>query len=320
MNRSIKVIIALLFSLLFSLNCVFAESVDSIVATINGKPYLKSDLVTLNGKADFNSDILEKFIQFKIIETEANLAKVDATDADIEAYISDVQKGNGLSKEGLIEALKSQGKNWEEYKKEIKLEVIKSKLGGLKFRNSILISDDEVKKTLGLTEDIPKNDEDTSLEAMLPGEGTPIFQLSIPVNDSNKEMQKKELEDKIIPTPTLSWFVGILKSYNQEVSGFLGRINLDDLNDETKEVVSKLDEGEISDVVIINNKIDLYYIPNEEEILVYLKSKNQTERNPDKEMFEQARKSIERKKFAEKVDEYFKTEIYKNYTIEKFLN
>lgn len=148
-------ILATLF-FLFSLT-THARLVDKTVALVNGDLVLQSDITEfqktfslrreidpLVGVTQFSSASTSDILQYLIQETLI-LQKSASTEEEIEEEVSAVQRNNKISREQLKEVLRSQGVNFDIYRKLMSVSVAKRKLVDRELRPLAAVSDEEVK-------------------------------------------------------------------------------------------------------------------------------------------------------------------------------
>jgi peptidyl-prolyl cis-trans isomerase SurA len=145
-----------LFLALFNLNAE-ARLVDKTLALVNSDVILQSDLgafrknyalrkeidpfVALSGfSSEQAKDILDYLVQEKLV-----LQKTPPSDDEIEEEINAIQRNNKISREQLKEVLKSQGVNFDDYRRLMAVSVAKRRMIERELRPLAAVSDEDVK-------------------------------------------------------------------------------------------------------------------------------------------------------------------------------
>jgi peptidyl-prolyl cis-trans isomerase SurA len=141
-----------------------AVLLDRIVAVVEDKTILRSDVIArsrpylarVDPKEDtpehtrkVHREILEKIIDEQLIAAEAQHMHISAGDEEIDRAIVEVAKLNKLDRAQLIVELKKQGMTFDEYRDEIRRQVLDGKWTNIKVRSQIRepqVGTDEEKK------------------------------------------------------------------------------------------------------------------------------------------------------------------------------
>lgn len=111
------------------------------VATVNGTDITKQELYDKLVEAG-GEQTLQSLITTKLVDQEAEKAKVTVTDADIDSEIKDLQEQFG-GEEGLNSALAQSGMTIDDLKKQMPMQVQIRKL----LEPKVKVTDDEIKKS-----------------------------------------------------------------------------------------------------------------------------------------------------------------------------
>ena len=159
LRRAIRTI--LLSCFLFALpHAAGATVIEQLVAVIDGEPYTLSNInayaKTKLGRNFPSGDlreisagdrqVLEQFITDKLLEAEVREAGIVVGDADVDRYVEQVKKNNGLSDEDLKVALSRENQTLASYKASVKAEIEKSDLLDRQVRRKVTISDEDVER------------------------------------------------------------------------------------------------------------------------------------------------------------------------------
>ncbi len=149
--------VLLLASFLLVSSPASARVVDRTMALVNSDVLLRSDLTDfsrlskLRGeldpfitffhpKLDTEKDVVEYLIQERLI-----LQKQNPTEDDVEDEIRFIQKNNNITRDALVDVLKSQGFSFADYKSLMRVSVAKRRLIDRELRPLSAVSDEQVK-------------------------------------------------------------------------------------------------------------------------------------------------------------------------------
>jgi peptidyl-prolyl cis-trans isomerase SurA len=144
---------------------VAAETVDRIVAIVNEdiitqydidqalRPMLQS-LRSQGMSADrerqasarLREDALNNLIDAKLTEQEIKRYKIAVTDEEVEVYIRQFKERRSLSDEALKAMLAQEGMTPDEYRREVRLQLQRTKLVNREVRSRVVITQDEIKR------------------------------------------------------------------------------------------------------------------------------------------------------------------------------
>lgn len=130
--------------------------VDRIVATVDGSPITLFELerfIRLNGGADPNAvsredkeKALELLIGETLVRLESRRLGLSVSKEDVDLYIEEIKRGNGLDDSTLSEALAQQGFTIETYKHQIAKELLKNQLVMRQIRQQVNVTSADVSK------------------------------------------------------------------------------------------------------------------------------------------------------------------------------
>ena len=113
------------------------DDLDRVVASIDGDPITVHDLktfaavnmTTLTDRGDLNSPetkaVLKGVISERLLESEVKKYKDQVEDRQVDEYISNFERGNGITDDQLRTQLQAQGHTYEEFRKHSRLELQK---------------------------------------------------------------------------------------------------------------------------------------------------------------------------------------------------
>jgi parvulin-like peptidyl-prolyl isomerase len=133
------------------------DDLDRVVASIDGDPITVRDLktfaavnhATLPDAGDLNSPetkaALKGVISERLLESEVKKYKDQVEDRQVDEYISNFERGNGITDDQLRTQVQAQGHTYEEFRKHARLELQKMLMIQREVRQKVNISPAEVK-------------------------------------------------------------------------------------------------------------------------------------------------------------------------------
>jgi peptidyl-prolyl cis-trans isomerase SurA len=132
--------------------------IDRIVAVVDGEPILHSqiDFKVKNGPlvsvSDYPADkdakdydrALQDLINFELVMAKAREMEIEVSDGQVDGEISAFLQGKSLTKEGLMEFLKSQGRDYEEYREDFRDQMIMRRFQGRVITPLVKITDKDI--------------------------------------------------------------------------------------------------------------------------------------------------------------------------------
>lgn len=142
---------------------------DKVVATVN------EDIVTLSelraaarpfldqnpgeeGRFSLYSDVMEQLINEKLISQQIDEAKIDVSEAEIKAAVEDILRQNNLTRDQLMQALQARAMSLDQYKSDLKSQIIRLKLVDMKVRSRVVVPENDLRAEYDIRtrDEIPK--------------------------------------------------------------------------------------------------------------------------------------------------------------------
>ncbi len=137
-----------------------AETINRIVATVDGQPVTLRELEAYSGQmndraammypqgtADMSQrDFLDALLMNKMIENEVDTQGLRAKAVDIDSYIERIKNQGGLDDEQLEAALADQGMSMEQYRKQIAQEIEQALLMNKEVGSRVSVPDEAVQR------------------------------------------------------------------------------------------------------------------------------------------------------------------------------
>ena len=241
------------------------EVIDRIVAVVN------SDIITLydlnralkpyeeNIKAlgytsekerqtlfQVRKDLLDQLIDSKLADQEIERAQITVSERDIDRTIERMKEARSFTDEQLREGLARQGMTMAEYRKEIKEQILRTKLVNREVKSKIVITSEEIKAYY----DSHQNEYAGETKYYLYN----IFVRLLPEADTaEREDALRQMNGAVVRlNQGLSFedLVKQLKDSSSRVQGTdLGLYRLEELSEQLQGAVAKLKAGEFSQVL-----------------------------------------------------------------------
>lgn len=282
----------------------YAALLDKIVAVVNDKPILKSQIKRISenvlARKNISPQIYSKtkYSEKELIDLKVNeyllrdkLTEIGyvVSDDQVEAQISATEERLGLNREALLNFLKSNDFSFDEY-----FELIRSSIEYNLFLSRI------VQPLISITEQDVKN----SYFKKYSGKKRLSFKYEL----VDFSMPKSQLKAGMLKQfkSILSNFqqTGILpKEYSNVSTNPLGKVSEGDLNKNMKKVLSETDEGKFSDPILLGPQYHIFFVKKKDlvESDDFLRSKNQIRA----ELFQKAMSTV--------ASQWFQTEASKHY-------
>lgn len=195
--------------------------------------------------ADLRQKVLSELIEKALIQQRVDELGIKVAEEEIEAAIDDVQKQNKLTREQLIEALRFQGMNYEKYRENLRLQILRYKLLGREVQAKVEVTNREIRDYF--REHIDEYREDPFLR---------LSRITFPIPEKATTVQIEAIRDKaqeaLVRLNGGEEFYPVLLSFTSDKSaegGDMGTFVEGELTPAFDRAVRDLNEGEISSVV-----------------------------------------------------------------------
>ena len=269
-----------------SLGSVYAqepEVIDRIVAVVN------SDIITLydlnrafkpyedNIKAlqyapekeretlfQVRKDLLDQLIDSKLADQEIERAQITVSEGDIDRTIERMKEARSFTDEQLREGLARQGMTMAEYRKEIKEQILRTKLVNREVKSKIVITGEDIKAYY-----------DSHLDEYAGEKKYYLYNIFVrlPPQADTSERQKalRQIEDAIARLNQGLSFEDLVNQLNDSSSRVqgtdLGLYRLEELSEQLQGAAAKLKAGEFSDVLDTDFGPQVVYVQKIQETL-----------------------------------------------------
>ena len=203
----------------------------------------------LPSKMQLRRMALDRLIEDKLFEQEVKRSSVAVADAEVDHYIERIKSTNQLSDEEFAAQLSRRGLTPEEYREDLKRDILKHKLVERSVKSRVVISDKEVEEFYRQQQGEPVNSEPTK-EVRLRA----LF-LNLPENATAEvaEAVRKQTEELRKKVAGGEDFAETARRYSQgpgaAQGGELGPVAEADLLPEMRQALNSLKPGQLSQVI-----------------------------------------------------------------------
>lgn len=286
--------------------------IDAVVASVDGKPITLQDIARklnpprglslsqIQGDQEARA-ILEFLIMEKLILNEAEAKKVGVSNSEIEEYINEVAARNNLSREGFEAALAAENRNFEEYKRLLKIDILKSKLTANYVKSGVSVSEQEIDEYIKNNPELSKS-----------GSKVKLRQILVRTENRSEEDAQEILEEVHDKLKDGADFKELAKKYSEspdaEDGGELGMLAEEDLSREIFDAIFQLDPGQFSGITKTPAGFHIFQL---EERLV------ENDEGDAGSLRAEVKKIIYDRKMQDKMAAFFSHEIYKLHTVDR---
>jgi parvulin-like peptidyl-prolyl isomerase len=316
----------LLFLALMTLtNIAFADNqlsanteivIDSVVASVDGKPITLQDVSKKLypqreiAFKDLSNDVearaaLDALILEKLVLLEAETRKLGVSNSEIDEYINEVATRNNLTRGAFEAALAQENKKIEDYKRELKVDILKSKLTSSLLRGSVSVTEEEIDAYI---KEHPQYSGNTAKLR--------LSQILLRLDKRSEEEAQKALQEVLDKIKAGESFANLARNISDgpeaAEGGSIGLVSEGDLTSDIFDAVFSLGVGETSKIV--KTQIGLHLFRVDERIAAVADNKDSSEANPIRE---EVRKLIYQSKVQEKSSSFLISDLYKLHVVDK---
>ncbi len=306
---------ALVLALVAGAAGAHAETLNRIVATIDGEPITQveleqyTEIVKKRPGGEQVTDqktILDELILDKIIQKQVEVLGIKATDQQIDAYIESIRTRNTLSEEQLLEALKQQGMTWDQYRVQVRSDIERANLINREIRNKVNVSPEEVERYY-----------QAHLEEYGASQKVTARLISFPVSPTASAEEKAAVRAKAEEVQKLAAdggnFAKLAKEHSQgpaaDAGGDIGEVVPDEMQPEFAKAAKQLTPGEVSPLIVT---------PEGFHILKIEKASGDTHR-PLAEVSDDIKEKLYREAMESRYDRWLNQDLRSRHHVETFL-
>lgn len=293
--------------------------IDAVVASVDEKPITLKELQARLSPPralalkDLSSDreaqqTLDLIISERVFEAEATSKRVSVADSEVEDYINEVAARNSLSRKDFEAVLTREGKSLDWYKRQVKNDILKTKIASNMSQGGVSVTDQEIDEYLSANSGATS--EGASLKLRL---------ISIPTSGKTPDQLAEKVKAVEAALASGEEFAQVAKKYSEGPhaadGGLIGIVAEKDLSSHIFDAVLSVEPGHYSKTVSTESETQIFFV----EERFGSKSDEDDGKNEESEKArrEEARKAIQKRKTDEKLSTYFAVELNKNHTIDK---
>ncbi|MFW6080387.1 MAG: peptidylprolyl isomerase [Desulfosalsimonas sp.] len=235
--------------------------------------------------------ILDEMINEKLSDQQIQDSGIEVDQSDVDAAIENVKQRNRYTDEDLRQALQMQGMTMEEYRSEIKQQMLRSRLVNQKVRSNIVVTDEDIRRYY------EKNPEEFGGEIKYELRNI-LMQPSQPGNSAAADEVLARMNLILWQLEQGASFEGLAGYFSEATNasdgGRLGQFALEDLAGDLRAVIGDLDKGEFSGVVDTAHGFQIFFV---EDIVT-------TEPEPLENVSDEIGKKLYDKRVNEKYSEW----------------
>ncbi len=255
------VCLAIMVTVLLHTAPSWADMVDTVVAKVNKEIITLSAVMekvrvilvrsqgieaSLPDMNELKRSILEGMVREKLILDEVKRIGLSVDEKEIQAALDDIKVRGALSDRHLKMMLEMEGKTMEEYKDEIRNQLLVTKVVNFQVRSRIKVGEDEIKKYY----DAHQQD---FWQAPKIHARHILFILGNELTEDQKEIKRQKAREALKRIRSGEDFIEIAKTFSEDVTaqsgGDLGVLEKGKMVSEFEEAVFSLKEGEVSDLI-----------------------------------------------------------------------
>lgn len=307
-------ILLLLVCLVTASGRCLADSLDRIVAVVNGDIILYSELQDRlrlvqkaapetrtddpARKASLEREILQQMVREKLTDQEVKRMKITVTKRDVDEAVAGVREENHLSEAQMEAKLKESGQTMDEFRKAIQKDLERERLIERVLKSKILITDKQVDAFMGQPQPEVKPARGAKEEYRL---GIIFLPVAKGTDGKPVEKQAREIQEKLKDSKD---FAKMARQYSKgpaaQDGGDVGFVGLDELAPFIAKNVKDLKKNQPSDVV---KGDDGYYIFLVSDVRT---GGTQVPSGPTMNVREKARRQLYQQEMARRFDEWIK--------------
>jgi peptidyl-prolyl cis-trans isomerase SurA len=310
---------SVLFALAFlsaTVSATSAETLNRIVATIDGDPITQIELdryaevakkrpggdqLVVDQKA-----LLDELVLEKIIQKQVEILGLKATDQQIDNYIESIRSRNNLTEDQLREVLQQQGMTWDQYRTQVRADIERANLINREIRTKVNVSPEEVERYYKAHLD----------EYGASGKVTArLISLLVPAGagDADKAAIRAKAEEVQKLAADGGNFAKLAKEYSQgpaaEEGGDIGEVDPNEMQAEFAKAAKGLAPGQVSPLIVNAQGF---------HILKIEKSSGETHR-PLSEVSEEIKEKLYKEAMETRYDRWLNQDLRSRHHVEIFL-
>ena len=301
-----RVFTAILALFILPSNVCAAESKVMIVATIDGEPLTTTDFEkyiatkerALSRPINYSLPEVKQYVKDMVVEAllekEAERSGAGIEESEIEAYIQEIKTQNSVDDAGFIRLLKARGLTKDEYRDQVKKDIIRTRVLSTQIRSKITVLDEDILRVIDRSSSSSEQPQENVMR---------VYQIFVPeeaaTNTKSASAIAKDMREKIKKGEGWSSVGG--KFFTD-----LGHVQVEDLLDELQQPLAELGEEKVSEVVEVSKGAYLIGVQRDASSFEAI----------DPVLRENVRKRLYDQKFQEALKKYINEELPQKYFVE----
>jgi peptidyl-prolyl cis-trans isomerase SurA len=286
--------------------------VNAVVASVDGTPITMQDLnkrlspprqISLKEASNDTEarQVLDSIIMELLIKQEAESRKISATEEEVNQYLDEVAKRNNITVDTLPTALAAENKDFASYKKQVEVDILRSKLASNHMKGGVSVSHQEIEAYLG---DHP--------ELAQKGSRVLLRQIFVSGSAHTAEEAREKIDTARKRLADGEDFTEVAASLSEgpeaAEGGKLDSLAESDMHPNIFNAVLPLKEGEFTEIV--ETPAGLHIFKLEERL-------NAEDKDARKALEEEVSKTIKQQKMQDRMNTYFTQELFKLHSVDK---
>ena len=253
-----------------------AEIVDRIVAVVNDdiitlneldhalKPYMNQiKSMGYDSEKEFDvsakvrKDILDRLIDQKLTDQEIKKARIEVSDEDVDNAVVRIKEKNFYSDEDFRKALAAEGLPFEEYRKNMKEQILRSRLVNREVKSKIVVTEQDVKAYYDAHSEKYGREQKYRLRNI-------IMRLPGMASDAEKREVLKRMAGVLEKLNNGEPFENLARQYSESnlaaEGGDLGFFKLEALSPLLQEALKDLGAGNFTPILETDQGLQIFYI------------------------------------------------------------
>ena len=294
-----RLVFPLLLLLCLSSGSVAAKTLSRTIAVVNDAIITSHQLdqavvAALAGRSEkqlsteqleqLKASLVEKLVMEKLLEQRIAELGLTVSDNELETAIEDVQRKNGLDREGLIRALEAQGMTMAGYQEQVRGEILRYKLMGREVNRKILVTKSEVRDYFREHIDDYRVPPTVTLQRI-------SYPWPATASESQRQRLKKQAGQAREALLQGGDFEQVAAQEAAASADNMGELVEEELAQPLRQALNELEPGEVSEPLEMNGQLHLFQV---------------TARNPgDPKLYDRVKDEIEEKLRQEKTEARF---------------
>lgn len=202
-------------------------------------------------------DLVNQLIDQKLTDQELERSSISVSEKEVDEAIERIKEKNYYTHEEFEAALKREGYMIDEYRKQIREQILRSKLVNVKVKSKIVITDEDIRNYYETNEDEYKTVKKYHLRNIL-------LTVSLFANDREKAAIRRKMEAIVAQFRAGAPFPELARTHSQsplaEEGGDLGAFAITDISRDLRPHIADLKAGEISDIIDTEQGFQVFYV------------------------------------------------------------